>query len=494
MIRIEVKKRNLKKYITRKVIIMKTGKRLLAVILTLVLCIGILPTTVFAASSFKTSTASAVYYYTLKNVGTGKYLNVKGNSSANNANITLWQKDGTSGQNFALYYDSTNKGYVLVPECSTSRAVNIYGSSAGAGKNICTWTKTGHSTQAWVLKAVSGGYVIQSANNTNYVLTASGSSNGSNICIQKYSSSNKNQIWSLSLSKTVDKVTVSASLSSSSITKGGSISLSGTATSTASNLKTVSASIINSSGKTLYTSSKSSINSTSFSLSKLSALSFNKLSAGTYTLKVTATNTNGKTATSSKTFTVKNSTTTNTTSSTVDTSKITTAMKNTYSTALTSFKNTSTGKGLTTFNGYCGACVGHQLKALGITTSYVGYIGGDFYDAYKTNGAKTSGGYTQTSYASSSTSNSEDSISSMKSLLTSLNGKVSCTNGQYLMLGFQIGYQGNTNGHVILVYGIVDGNVYYTESFGSNTNCKSISSFCSSYKGYTFEGAVLFSK
>ncbi len=62
------------------------------------------------------------------------------------------------------------------------------------------------------------------------------------------------------------------------------------------------------------------------------------------------------------------------------------------------------------------------------------------------------------------------------------------------MLGFQKGSNGNSKGHVILDYGIVDGNVYYTESFGSNTNCKSISSVCSSYTGYTYEGAVLFSK
>ncbi|MCD7804381.1 MAG: RICIN domain-containing protein [Oscillospiraceae bacterium] len=358
---------------------MKTGKRLLAVILTLVLCIGMLPTTVFAASSFNTSSSSTIYYYVLKNVGTGKYLNVKGNSSANNTNITLWQKDGTSGQNFALYYDSTNKGYVIVPECSTARAVNIYGSSASNNLNVCTWTKTGHSTQAWILKAVSGGYIIQSANNTNYVLTASGSSNGSNICIQKYSSSNKNQVWTLSLQKTV----------------------------------------------------KSS-------------------------------------------------------SSTIDTSKITTTMKNTYSSALSSFKNSSAGKGKTSFYGYCGACVSWQMKVLGITSGYEGHNGCDFYDSYKNTSTKTSGGYSKTAYSSSS--------KSMSSLLNSLNGKVSCTNGQYLMLGFQKGYQGNSYGHVILVYGVVNGNVYYTESFGSATNCKSISNFCSAYSGYTYEGAVLFSK
>lgn len=173
-----------------------------------------LPTTVNAASAFKTSSTSTAYYYVLKNVGTSKYLNVSNNSSANNTNINVWAKDGTSGENFAFYYDSSSKGYVIVPECSTDCAVNVYGSSAGAGKNICTWTKTGDSTQAWIIKSVSGGYVIQSANNTNYVLTAAGSSNGSNVSLQKYSSTNKKQVWTLSLSKTIS---TKASFSSTSL-------------------------------------------------------------------------------------------------------------------------------------------------------------------------------------------------------------------------------------------------------------------------------------
>ncbi len=198
----------------------KMKKKLLSILLVLVLCIGMIPNTVSAASAVNVSSSSKTYYYTLKNVGTGKYLNVSCNSSANNTNINVWAKDGTSGENFAFYTDSKNNAYVIVPECSTSRAVNIYGSSAGANKNVCTWTKTGDSTQGWVLKSVSGGYVIQSANNKNYVLTATGSSNGSNVNIQKYSSSNKNQVWTLTQTKTVTaKTTTSGSSSSSSKSK-----------------------------------------------------------------------------------------------------------------------------------------------------------------------------------------------------------------------------------------------------------------------------------
>ncbi|MCD7785554.1 MAG: RICIN domain-containing protein [Oscillospiraceae bacterium] len=359
-------------------------KKLLSILLVLVLCIGMIPSTVSAASAVNVSSSSKTYYYTLKNVGTGKYLNVSCNSSANNTNINVWAKDGTSGENFAFYTDSKNNAYVIVPECSTSRAVNIYGSSAGANKNVCTWTKTGDSTQGWVLKAVSGGYIIQSANNKNYVLTATGSSNGSNVNIQKYSSSNKNQIWTLTQAKTV-------------------------------------------------------------------------------TAKTT------------------------TTGSSTITDKIKDKMTTTYSSALSSFQQSPSGKGRSNFTDYCGACVGYQLKALGVNTTIIAPNGCDAYDTYKST-TTTKGGYKVTAYSESSKSMSE--------LLNSLNGKVSCLNNQYLMLGFQVGYNGVVEGHTLLIYAVQNGYVYYTESFGSSPsyNSKTISSFCSSYSGYTYEGAILFSK
>lgn len=132
-------------------------------------------------------------YRTIVNVGSGKVLNVHGNKDANNTNVTLWDDDKTSGVHWKL----VNKGsaYVIVPECATSRALNVYGDSAKAGLNVCLWSQTGHSTQGWILDIVNGGYVLRSENNRNLVLSADGSSNGSNVLIKAYDPSDKLQVW-----------------------------------------------------------------------------------------------------------------------------------------------------------------------------------------------------------------------------------------------------------------------------------------------------------
>lgn len=143
----------------------------------------------FAASTASVKTGS---YYTVSNVGSGKYLNIYGSKNANNTNVTVYQKDGTKGQSFM--FTKNGNGYTITPKCSTSRRVNVYGTSAKQNANVCIWNSTGSSTQRWIVKEVSGGYIICCADNANYVLTATGSKNSSNVNLQKYTGS-KYQIW-----------------------------------------------------------------------------------------------------------------------------------------------------------------------------------------------------------------------------------------------------------------------------------------------------------
>lgn len=143
----------------------------------------------FAASTESVKTGS---YYTVSNVGSGKYLNIYGSKNANNTNVTVYQKDGTKGQSFM--FTKNGNGYTIAPKCSTSRRVNVYGTSAKQNANVCIWNSTGSSTQRWIVKEVSGGYIICCADNANYVLTATGSKNSSNVNLQKYTGS-KYQIW-----------------------------------------------------------------------------------------------------------------------------------------------------------------------------------------------------------------------------------------------------------------------------------------------------------
>ncbi len=133
-------------------------------------------------------------YVTVRNSGSKSYLNVSGNSSANNANITVNAWTGGSGEDFKFVKNGA--GYLLVPRCATSRVVNIYGDAPKADSNVCAWTTTKHSTQTWIPEYVEamGGFILYSAYDPSLVLTATGNANGSNVCVRAYNGS-KHQIW-----------------------------------------------------------------------------------------------------------------------------------------------------------------------------------------------------------------------------------------------------------------------------------------------------------
>ncbi len=250
--------------------------------------------------------------YTLRNVGTGKYLNVYGNKNANNINIDVFSKDNTNGQDFKIY--KYGDSYALSPLCSSNgRVVNVYSEKAQSGNNVCLWSRTNHSTQLWKFDKVSGGYIIRCANNTKCVLNATGSKNNANVNITTYKSGNKNQIWVLESPATTTNAATStlkiASVSSpSTITQGNAFSIKGVITSNYK-LNSVTGQILKSDGTSVIYGKTVNPNAKSYSLYNSSvdvALLFNKLGAGTYYYKVSAKDVSGKSLVFvNTTFTVK---------------------------------------------------------------------------------------------------------------------------------------------------------------------------------------------
>lgn len=136
--------------------------------------------------------------YTLKNSYSGKNLNVLNGNSSNGTNINIYKENGQDSQSFKIY--KIGSSYALTPlSTSTGKLVNVQGDSVKANANVILYSKvgSGHSRQRWIFEKVSGGYVIRSANNTKYVLTVTGKSNGDNVNVQLYKKGNKKQIWSL---------------------------------------------------------------------------------------------------------------------------------------------------------------------------------------------------------------------------------------------------------------------------------------------------------
>lgn len=194
---------------------MKRIKRVVCLLLVLCTLCGIAAVPANAGTVYVTS-VDTERYATLKNVGSKKMLNVYGNRSANNTNITVYQSDGTSGQDVRAY--EYNGYYYFTFRCSPKRALNIYGDHCYANANCCLWDITEHPTQLWELEYVPSkqAYILRSIDNAKYCLTACGSANSSNVCIKEYNGSDY-QLWTSSLFSNVTSPSSTTTLTVSAI-------------------------------------------------------------------------------------------------------------------------------------------------------------------------------------------------------------------------------------------------------------------------------------
>lgn len=150
--------------------------------------------------------------------------------------------------------------------------------------------------------------------------------------------------------------------------------------------------------------------------------------------------------------------------------------------------------GKSSFHGYCATLVAYQLRYNGITKRAELCNGNEMYDRYK-NKQVSSGGYYIHPYAAK-----EHDLEETLNVI-SKNGTEDVYN---ILLGFQWTNTsaGRKYGHTVFINGILDGTVYFTESFRSNVTGEegavarlSISKFAEFYDSWTlFEGAIHFTR
>lgn len=161
----------------------------------------------------------------------------------------------------------------------------------------------------------------------------------------------------------------------------------------------------------------------------------------------------------------------------------------------TTYKKALRRAGRSSFYGWCGAAVDWQMQLLGITTKVVGTNGNAKFDQYRYEDY-TSGGYTIDAYPAS-----KYKLETALNAITN-NGTKDAYN---IMVGFQ---RTNTSagryyGHAMFIYAILDGIVYFNESFGMTVNGKyysegkcitaTIAEFAKSYNSWcTFDGIIHF--
>ena len=171
-------------------------------------------------------------------------------------------------------------------------------------------------------------------------------------------------------------------------------------------------------------------------------------------------------------------------------SEIKSQISNTYKAALSK-------AGLSSFNGWCATMVEWEMVVLGINKYCLGGNGNYQFDNY-VNMQKTSGGYYVTAYPASG-----------YSLVQSLNNITNNGNDDAynILVGFEqgSGTDGKLYGHVTFIHGIIDGMVYFSESYsgtfwgqyrpeGSVITC-SIEKFASYYNSWTvLDGVIHFQR
>lgn len=159
------------------------------------------------------------------------------------------------------------------------------------------------------------------------------------------------------------------------------------------------------------------------------------------------------------------------------------------------YRGALSGSGRKSFHGYCATMVNWHLYLLGINTSVISNHGNMEYDYYSKLDY-TSGGYRVREY-SASRYNLKQALNAITE-----NGTVDAYN---ILVGFQRTNtsDGRKYGHALFVHAILDGTVYFSESYDMTLNGKyydegdmvtcSIDAFSKYYSGWAvYEGLVCF--
>lgn len=133
-----------------------------------------------AANSAITSNA----VYRIRNVGSGKYLNLHYGVDANSTNVYQWTYDGSTEQKWRVAYNSGTDSYQFYSMSSSggkNRLLDISrgGASLTSGQNVAVWEPVDpYSHEMQITAVATGKYKIYMKGNTNLCLAAYGNSNG----------------------------------------------------------------------------------------------------------------------------------------------------------------------------------------------------------------------------------------------------------------------------------------------------------------------------
>lgn len=111
-------------------------------------------------------------YYTIKNIGSGKVLDVSGASHESGANVWQYDENGTWAQAWSI--EGQDDGSYRIVSANSGLALDVSGGSSTDGANVQQYAPNGSTAQKWVLERrgelLQGRYTIHTSGDTAYVL------------------------------------------------------------------------------------------------------------------------------------------------------------------------------------------------------------------------------------------------------------------------------------------------------------------------------------
>lgn len=134
----------------------------------------------------------------LKNVASGKALDVAGASSASGTNVGTYQLNGTKAQSFVFSaVEPLPDGTFTIVSAADARVLDVANGSLSNGANIQLWQSNDTAAQKWVVKSAGNGYVTIRNARSNKALDVLnyGTAPGTNIQLWQASSGNSAQMF-----------------------------------------------------------------------------------------------------------------------------------------------------------------------------------------------------------------------------------------------------------------------------------------------------------
>ena len=123
--------------------------------------------------------------YYLKNVKTGKYLDVVEGIFQNDQRIQTYDFNGSQAQRWGFEsIPNLKNGYYLHPDCTYNAMIHTVNTATASGTELCLWTYTGAPTTQWLVEPTGdpdGSVYIRLVANTEQVIDANVDTGGITI-------------------------------------------------------------------------------------------------------------------------------------------------------------------------------------------------------------------------------------------------------------------------------------------------------------------------